>query len=86
MTYKFTYSGLADALAFWHNCLVLGRPVSCAEHFLIQQPGRKPERCIVQTDHTVYLKMCPGIVPRAAVMFFQKASAHIFGGENKQHI
>ena len=51
-----------------------------------KQTAEEPERCIVQTDHTVYLKMCPGIVPRAAVMFFQKASAHIFGGENKQHI
>ena len=53
---------------------------------LEQKTGTHPQRRVIQADDTADVEPGAAVVPRAAVMLFEKAAADIFSGQDRDGV
>ena len=56
------------------------------QHILVKEPGAKPERGVIETDHAIDVQGCFLVIPGAGMLFFQKLTCPEFGQENTDGI
>lgn len=68
------------------SCLRLSGIRCFSKHFFIEQPGKKPQRRVIEPDYAVDLQWGAAVVPGTAVPFFQVHPGGIFDGKDAEHI
>ena len=56
------------------------------QQMLVQQPGQKPIRSVVDTDDGAYIGSGPSVIPGTAMVFLQEHPAGEFGEKDGGHI
>ena len=70
------------------TCSCLHHPgIRCfPKHFLVEQPGEKPQRSVIEPDHAVDLQRRAAVIPGTAVPLFQVHSGGILDGKDTEHV